>query len=335
MKYNEDLLNKIHFIMERIVVFDGIDEVLDHIVKNAVALTRAEAGTLRTFDITTGKLGIKASFGLSKGFLSQTPLRIGEGIIGKVVKDGKPFMTSNLLDVTDCVHKKLAKKEGINSILSVPLKTSNKAIGCITVYRKAKEKFTNSELLLLNIFASQSTEAIEKLKLLEDLKRQASFDSLLDIYNRGFLLTRLEEEIKRASRHDLVFTAIFIDIDDFKKFNDTHGHLLGDKLLVDLTKLIKNKLRKNDIIGRYGGEEIVIIAPETDKKGGTTLIKKILKSVNHHSFTGSNGDIRKIGFCAGVSAYPEDGKTAKEIIGKADQAMYKAKKDGKNKVVVY
>jgi len=335
MQYNEDLLNKIHFIMERIVVFDGIDEVLDHIVKSAVSVTRAEAGTLRSFDINSGTLVIKASFGLSKGFLSQAPLNIGEGIVGKVVRDGEPFMSSNIHKVKHCAYKDLAKNEGINSILSVPLKTSNKTIGCITVYRKTNEKFTDSELLLLNIFASQSTEAIEKLKLIEDLKRQASFDLLMDIYNRNFLLTRLDEEIKRASRHDLVFSAIFIDLDDFKKFNDTHGHLLGDKLLVDFTRLIKKSLRKNDIVGRYGGEELVIIAPQTDKEGGRILIEKILSSVNSYGFTGCNKKIKGISFSAGIAAYPEDGDNAKKIIGCADKAMYAAKKAGKNKIKVY
>lgn len=335
MQYNEELLNKIHFIMERIVVFDGINEVLEHIVKNAVSLTRAEAGTLRIFDIETGKIVIKASFGLSKGFLSQAPLKIGEGIVGRVVKDGEPFISPNIHDVKHCVHKELARKEGINSILSMPLKTSHKTIGCITVYRKTKDRFTDAEFLLLNIFATQSTEAIEKLRLLEDLKRQASFDSLLNIYNRNFLLTRLEEELMRASRHELVFCAIFLDIDDFKMFNDAHGHLLGDKLLVDLTKIIKRKLRKNDIIGRYGGEELIIIAPETDKKGGKALVEKILKLVTNHKFASSYGNIKGISFSAGISSFPEDGKTSKELIEKADKAMYKAKKEGKNKVRIY
>ncbi len=333
MQYSNDvLLDKIHFIMERIVVFDGINDVLDHIVRNAVALTRAESSTLRIFNVKTGKLHIKASHGASTGYLNQTPLKLGEGILGKVVLDGEAFITNDVSEERHCLYKELAKKEGINSIISVPLKTVATTIGCLTVYRTTKDKFTDSELLILNILASQSTEAIEKTKLLEDLKKQATYDLLTEIYNRNYIMKRLEEETKRATRHKLIYSIIFLDIDNFKNFNDEHGHLYGDKLLVDMVALINSNLRKNDIIGRYGGEEFIILAPETDKKGGLTLVKKILESVNDYSFTGKGGNVENVSFSAGVAAYPADGKTAEELISKSDEAMYTAKKNGKNRV---
>lgn len=328
----EELLNKIHFIMERIVVFDGIGEVLEHIVKNAVSMTRAESATLRIFDVKTGKLHIKASHGLSDGYLNAAPLKLGEGILGRVVLTGNPFMTNDVSVEKHCMYKELAKKEGINSIISVPLKTKQTTIGCLTVYRKTEDKFTDSELMILNILSSQSTEAIEKTKMLEDLKKQATYDLLTEVYNRNYILKRFEEETKRSARFNLLFSLIFIDIDDFKKFNDEHGHLYGDKLLVDLVGVIKKNLRKNDIVGRYGGEEFIILAPETDKKGGLILAEKILKAVNDYSFIGTSGEINNVSFSAGVASFPEDGKSSSELIGKADNAMYMAKKNGKNRV---
>ncbi|MBI4826009.1 MAG: GGDEF domain-containing protein [Nitrospirae bacterium] len=332
--FKDDLLDKIYFIMERIVVFDGIDDVLNHIVRTSVSLTRSEAATIRTFDVTSGKLKINASHGLSRKYINQSSLNIGEGILGKVVQSGKPFMTKDIHTEKNCVYKELARDEGIHSILSIPLKTKNATIGCLTVYRKTKDKFTDEEMLLLNIFAAQSIEAIDKMSLVENLKRQASHDMLTDTFNRHFLYKRLDEEIMRASRHSLVFSVIFIDIDNFKKFNDEHGHLLGDKLLVDMIHLIKKGLRKNDIIGRFGGEEFVLIAPETDKNGAVSLITKALKQVNKHSFLGNKGDVKGISFSAGISSFPEDGKTSQEIIGNADEAMYLSKKSGKNAVKV-
>ncbi len=333
MDYGENsLLNKIHFIMERIVVFDGIDDVLDHIVKNAVSLTRAESATLRIFNVKTGNLHIKASYGLSSGYLNQAPLKLGVGLLGKVVLEGKAYMTNDVSEERNCVYKELAKSEGINSIISVPLKTMSSTIGCLTVYRTTGDKFIDSELLILNILAAQSTEAIEKTKLLEDLKKQASFDLLTEIYNRNYIMKRLEEETQRSSRHKLLFSIIFLDIDDFKNFNDTHGHLYGDKLLVDMVNIIKKNLRKNDIVGRYGGEEFIILAPETDKKGGLALTQKILNSVNEYSFTGKETNVDNVSFSAGVASFPGDGKTVEELISKSDGAMYSAKEKGKNRV---
>lgn len=332
---SSDILNKIHYVMERVIVFDGIDEVLQHIVRTAVSLTRSEAATLRVFDIDTGHIGIKAGFGLSNGFLKQPTLKLGEGIVGKVVQSGEMFMTADVTKDPSCVHKELAELEGIKSVLSMPLKTREATVGCLTVYRKTAEPFTETEVLLLSIFAAQSVEAMEKTHHIEELRRQASFDYLTKIYNRSFLIKRLEEEFQRASRHNLTFTTIFVDIDNFKAFNDTYGHLLGDKLLVDFSNILRQSLRKNDIFGRYGGEEFIIVTPETDKKGGLALAEKLLDAVHEHRFMGSKGEIAGISFSAGVASFPDDGKTLEDIIEKADVAMYMAKKEGKNRINIW
>ncbi|MBI5286930.1 MAG: GGDEF domain-containing protein [Deltaproteobacteria bacterium] len=331
----DNLLDKIYYVMERVIVFEGIDEVLQHIIKTAVSLARAEAATIRIFNLKTGKLEIKAGFGLSSGFLNQPPLSIGEGIVGRVILSGEPFMTTDVTKVEHCVYKELTQLEGIKALLAVPLKTRESTIGCITVYRKTEDAFTNTELLLLNIFAAQSVEAIEKTRLIGELKEQATFDYLTSVYNRGFIIKRLEEGLRQASRQNLVLSTIFIDIDDFKDFNDTHGHLMGDKLLVDFAAVLKTHLRKSDVIGRYGGEEFLVITPGNDRKGGRTLAEKLLDAVMHHRFMGREGDVVGISFSAGVATFPEDGRSPEELIEKADRTMYMAKKEGKKRVKVW
>lgn len=331
--HNQDLLlNKIHFIMERVIVFDGLGEVLEYIVKAAVSLTRAEAATIRVFNLETGNIEILSGYGLSTGFLTQPGIKLSEGIVGNVVMSGEPFMTSNVENDPRCVNKELAKLEGIKAVLSVPLKTRETTIGCITTYRKEEEAFSDSELLLLSIFASQAVEAIEKTRLLNDLKKQAAYDLLTNIYNKGAVQKRLDEEIKRAERHGRGFSVIFIDIDNFKDFNDQNGHLLGDKLLADFTRRLGKHLRKNDIIGRYGGEEFVILTPETTLGNAVSLAEKLLSVVVGSLFLTKNGSIKGVSFSAGVSSYPEHGKTLDELISKADEAMYEVKRAGKSAV---
>lgn len=328
----EDVLNKIHYMMERVIVFDGIDDVLDHVVKTALSLTRSDAATLRVFDISTGNLDIRAGHGLSGGFLNQPPLKLGEGIVGNVVLSGEMFMTTDVSSSPKCVNKELARLEGIKAMLSVPIKTRDSTLGCLTVYRKTEEAYTDTEVLLLSIFAAQSLEALEKTRYIEELKKQASFDYLTKVYNRSFLIKRLEEEIQRAERHNLKFTAIFADIDNFKGFNDSYGHLLGDKLLVDFASVLRQTLRKNDIVGRYGGEEFIVVTPETGKEGGLLLAQKLLEAVQNHKFMGTTGEILGITFSAGIATFPDDGKTLEEILEKADVAMYMAKKEGRNRI---
>ena len=333
-KSRDDVLNRIFSISERIVAFDGIDDIFEHIVKTVTLLTGAEAATIRVFDLSTGKLKIAKGFGLSSGFLSQPPIKIGEGITGKVVLDGKPFLTSNVLEVGHCVHKELAMLEGIRAVMSIPLKIKKGAFGCITVYKKTPDPFTEHDILVSSIFASQIAEVIEKMYFIEELKIQATFDSLTGVYNKNALIKELNSEIKLTLRHGHETSIIFIDIDNFKDFNDTHGHLLGDKLLADFAGLLRQHCRKTDMIGRFGGEEFVAVALHTDKAGALGLADKMRETVSSHKFTGKDEHVC-ITFSAGISSMPEDGTEATEVLEKADDAMYQSKRNGKNCVTIF
>jgi diguanylate cyclase (GGDEF)-like protein len=333
-KKYEDILDRIFFITERIVVFDGLEDVFEHIVRTAVTLTQAEAATIRVFDFKTGKLQIIKGYGLSKGFLSQPAIRIGEGITGNVVLTGKPYLTEDVTKEPICVHKEMAKLEGIRALMSVPLKTKDNGIGCITVYRKTKKPFAEHDLLLLGIFAAQATEVLEKTKLVEELRSQATYDSLTGIYNKGAFLKELDLELKLALRHVFETSIIFIDIDNFKDFNDTHGHLLGDKLLCDFIQILKHHCRRTDILGRFGGEEFIVIAPHTDKNKALKFAEKLRLAASKHKFTGRTGDVY-ITFSAGIASFPADAIDVAELIKKADEAMYCSKKAGKNRVTAW
>lgn len=230
----EEILGRIFFITEKIIVFEGLDDVFEHILRTSVMLTRAEAATIRIFDINTGKLKIVTGFGVSSGFILQPPIRLGEGITGRVVVEGKPFLTDDVMKVSHCVHKELARLEGIKAMMSVPLKTREDIIGCITVYRKKAESFAEHDLLLLSIFASEVVEAIEKTRLIEELKKQATFDLLTEVYNKNTLIRELDSKMRLSLRHGYDTSVLFIDIDNFKNFNDTMDIFLGINCSVTL-----------------------------------------------------------------------------------------------------
>jgi diguanylate cyclase (GGDEF)-like protein len=331
----EAALSKIFLISERLIIFDGIDDVFNHIVKTSVSLIGAEAATIRIFDVASGKLKIMKGYEVSQEFFSQPAMNIGEGISGRVVLEGKPFLTENLATEPHCINKEIAKLEGIKSFMCVPLKSREICIGTLSVYRKNKEAFTDYDMVMLNIFGMQAAEAIEKAKLVAELTKQATLDQLTGMYNKNAILSIIEKNLSLSSRYEMKSCVIFLDIDGFKGFNDTHGHLLGDKLLLDFATILKKMLRKSDSIGRFGGDEFVIIVPQTTKEQALHIVNKMKENVEEHNFIGKEAAKVKITFSAGIVAYPEGGNSVDELINKSDEALYQSKALGKNRVTLW
>lgn len=330
------LLSRIFMIAERMIVFDGLDDVFEHIVKTAVTLTHAEAATIRVFNIETGTLDIVKGYGLTDGFLSQPAVRVGEGITGRVVQSGQPFTTINVQQVPDVKNAEFAQLEGIRSLLCVPMNTRDSTIGCITVYRKNGQAFADHDLLLLSIFASEAVEAVEKARLINELKRQATLDSLTGLYNKRSLMDKLTVEMARSQRHQTPMAVMFVDLDGFKVFNDAHGHLMGDKLLHDFTRILRKQCRKIDVVGRFGGDEFIILAPQTQSDGAVALAEKILHELNAHSFiTSKLNEPARITCSIGIAVTPDHGLSTDEVLVNADRALYASKRNGRNLFTVW
>lgn len=162
----------------------------------------------------------------------------------------------------------------------------------------------------------------------ELLLSQAIVDGLTGLYNHRYLYDRLEEEIKRHKRHNnCAFSILMIDIDHFKAINDTHGHLTGDEILKAVSNLLKANLRQTDIAGRYGGEEFLLILPETGLDEACLVAEKIRKSVEGSVF------IKNIKFSISIGVSTYSGETASELAEKADKNLYQAKSSGRNRTV--
>ncbi len=158
------------------------------------------------------------------------------------------------------------------------------------------------------------------------LEKLAITDPVTGLSNHRYFQEKIREEIERASRHDRIFSLMMIDVDHFKKYNDKFGHPEGDKALALIAKLLKSATRTADSASRYGGEEFVIILPETDKPAAVEVADRIRRDLE----TLSIGDL--ITLSIGVSGYPSNGTTCEAIINAADQALYRAKEKGRNKV---
>lgn len=175
--------------------------------------------------------------------------------------------------------------------------------------------------------------AIDKLRVAL-LEKQTVTDPLTGVYNRRFLDGRLAEEFARARRYGTPLSIIFLDIDHFKKINDTHGHKAGDQVLAATAKLLGAGLREMDIVARFGGEEFVIVAPHTPLAGATEVAVRLLKAVETHDFNVPAGNAGlRVTCSAGVASVDADMTSSNLLVGAADRCLYRAKHDGRNRVV--
>lgn len=166
----------------------------------------------------------------------------------------------------------------------------------------------------------------------EQVYKLATNDSLTDLYNHRFFQDQMRINLEYCRRYGGTFSLLLIDIDKFKTFNDTYGHLVGDEVLRQVSKLLKDSVRKADIVCRYGGEEITIILPHTSNPNAYILANKLCKLVGEHKFVVSKELTVNVTISLGVSSYPDSAKTVPELIEIADKIMYNAKQNGRNKV---
>ena len=198
--------------------------------------------------------------------------------------------------------------------------------------RQIRRVWGKERIILLAI-----EDITERKDLEEKLKTLASHDELTGCVNFGSLMELLEKEIVRSRRYQKQFSVIMIDIDDFKRKNDEYGHQAGNDILVALVNIIKNSLRSIDSVGRYGGEEFVVILPETDAQHALVVLERIRSKLEQTKITSPHLDKVKeitLKFSAGVAVFPHNGQDLKELIWVADNALLQAKKAGKNRTVL-
>ena len=180
----------------------------------------------------------------------------------------------------------------------------------------------------------RNAEELERLNA--QLTDMANRDPLTGLYNHRFFREALEKEVSRSARHGRVFSLVFVDIDHFKAYNDTYGHLAGDELLKHLARIFETHSRKSTITARYGGEEFVLLVPETDGEGAAALAEKLRRIVEDHPFRGSDSQsLGRITLSMGVATYPAAGEEATILIDHADKALYRSKHNGRNTVSVW
>ncbi|MCX7612735.1 MAG: diguanylate cyclase [Caldimicrobium sp.] len=242
-----------------------------------------------------------------------------------VYKTGKSFVS---LENQQCP---LFKRPKLNH-LCIPLIFEGKLNGLITLIKK--NPFTNEEIKYYEDIINAFNVYLNQLRLLREYQDLSVKDPLLNIYNRRFLIEFLKKESERVRRIGHFFSIVLMDLDHFKKINDTYGHFVGDRVLKEFTHLVLSNVREMDVLGRWGGEEFVLLLPETPKEKAFFVAERIREEIEKNIiFIDPNFPIQ-ITASFGLAEFPRDGDSIEKVLKIADQRLYKAKALGRNKVVM-
>ena len=326
-------------ISQAVNFIDDLKRLLQVIIQKALITLDAEKGSLMLYDYSLNALQVRIVSGLqdkkleeaiNNGAVQCAKIAIGEGIAGTVFLERKPIITNlGSADPRFIVKEVLSNTK---SLLCVPLIAKGEVIGVINITNKKHDKlFNQRDLEFITSLANQAAIAIDNAKLYE----LATKDGMTKLYIYRHFYTLLENEIRRCQRYKRNMSLIMMDIDNFKRINDTYGHLTGDMILKRLASVLQESVRKIDIPARYGGEEFVVILPETDKKDACVIAERIRKSIAKIVVKVNETQDLSPTVSMGVAQFSTDGSEAKELINAADTALYYSKHNGKNMVSTY
>jgi len=219
------------------------------------------------------------------------------------------------------------------SVMSSPLRSDGKSIGSITLERMEQRLFSSTDIDLLKLLSENVSKVLGWMDIHHQLNRSASRDGLTGLLNHKTFLNRFAKEIDRSSRFGHHLGLIFFDIDKFKSVNDTYGHLYGDYVLEEVSRIINKNVRSIDIVGRYGGEEFSVLLVNTDINECKPLAEKIVKKIAKKTYL-KDGIAVNLTISAGMSGFPLHSDSLERLIEKADKAMYVTKRNGGNGVSI-
>ena len=310
-------------------------KVIELIMAKIQQLIPSEAWSMLMVDEEKQELTFELALGEKGRDVSSFRVKMGEGIAGWVAQTGKPTIVNDTSRDPRFARRFDSQTQfQTRSILCAPLISRGRTIGVVQVINKRGGKFTQADLEVLLTLVEPCAIAIENAILFQRTEQLTITDDLTKLFNSRYLNLYISREIKRCKRHGIPLSVIFLDLDGFKSVNDAYGHLAGSRTLTEVGGILVEAVRESDILARYGGDEFVVVLPETPPSGALVIAERIRKAIESHSFLKDQGLEARISASFGIASYPDHALTPEGLIQKADQAMYRVKERDKNGIEV-
>ena len=239
----------------------------------------------------------------------------------------EPLWLDPSLDLVEPIELDRLATLGGAAALLVPMSTAGRVVGLVElISRRSGRHFHAGEVAWLRTMANQAAAALENASLVRQLRDAAETDLLTGVYNHRHLQDRIRHETARAGRTGSPLSVLMIDLDDFKRINDDHGHQTGDRVLRAIAGALKLAVRSSDVVARYGGDEFILLMPDTDAAEATRVAERACQDVASLAHTMADGSAVHVACSAGLAQYPQDGLTGRDLLRRADAAMYADKR---------
>src|SRR5712664_867503 len=313
-----------------------LDQVLRTIMEKIDEFLRPDTWSLLLLDEAEQELYFELAVGKGSQALKDVRIKLGQGIAGWVAQHGEAVIVPDVSLDTRFFSKVDEKtKMETHSIVAVPVRIRDRCLGVIELVNcVGSEGFEQRDLALLEALADFAAIALENARHVQRIHELTITDDCTSLYNARHLNFILETEIYRSQRYDYEFSLVFIDLDHFKKVNDTFGHLMGSKLLAEVGEKIKTHCRLIDFAFRYGGDEFVLLLPQTSKESAMLVARRLHKMLRESTWLPGEGLNIKLTASMGVASYPVDSRTKEGLLHLADEAMYLAKNTSRDSVAV-
>ena len=280
------------------------------------------------------ELILRSHFGLPRKETENGRYALDENIFGEALKRGEPVYVPRVESAPAPYAYHAGNHRGKGAFLSLPLIAQNRRmVGVANLFRRRPDSFSPKEIELLRKIAGQLGQVLDTIAVYHQTRELSITDELTRVFNRRYFNQRFEREMQRAQRYQRHLSLIMLDIDHFKIFNDTHGHLWGDAVLKQVAQTLEDNLRKADILARFGGEEFVILLPEIDRGHGRQVAEKLRRAIENTAFPKAETQpLGRLTVSLGLASYPEDAEGTSDLIHVADQGLYLAKSRGRNQV---